>query len=296
MSHAVEVFHLSKSFQGNPAVKDISFTVDKGEVVGLVGPNGAGKSVTMRMLAGLIVPDSGQFALNGNLDPFSSSVLPSVSYLSQTQDFPKDTSLESLMGLCRHLSPEWDFELEAELLKRFPLPAKAQASQCSVGQKLQISLVCALSQRSDVILLDEPGGNLDPLARSTLNTALALAMDSYKPAVLIATHLLQSLERLVDRVLFISKGRLIHSLGADELSENYRRVSISFPSEVPAEFSLQDAIGAAVDGRTYTAILRCAIPEQLHSTCSAYGAKWTLFPVSLEQLFIELNKSEDAAT
>jgi ABC-2 type transport system ATP-binding protein len=288
MSAAIETFHLTKVFRGAPVVSDLTFSVSRGEVVGLVGPNGAGKSVTMRMLAGLMSPTSGEFALSGELSPYSKGKRPSVAYLSQTMDFPPDHTLGRLLDLCRSFSPTWDQPFCDELADRFRLSSDLVVSDASVGQKLQVGILCAFSQGANVLLLDEPAGNLDPLARANLGEAIALALDSNGPALFIATHLLGSLERMVDRILLLSSGRLLHELRMEEFVENYRRLQVVFPSEPPESFTIPGALCCRASVRSYEAVLPRAVPEAVQTICDPLGAKWSLYPLTLEELFVSL--------
>lgn len=295
MSPAIESFHLSKSFGRLSAVQGLTFSVADGEVLGLLGTNGAGKSVTARMLAGLVIPTSGEFALLGVPDPWRNdpAMRARVAWLSQTIDYPAGFSAAEVLSFCASVSPQWDREFQSELQQVFGLPLDRSASVLSLGQKLSLALICALSQRARVILLDEPSGNLDPLARIQLVEAVALALDRYSPAFLIATHLLHDFEGVFDRVLMLREGREVFSASMSDIVENYRRVRITFSDAVPAGFAIPGALCVASADKVWDAVLPSSVPEAVARTCNGLSARFEMHPIALSDLFVEMNRRRE---
>jgi ABC-2 type transport system ATP-binding protein len=277
------------------AVSGLSFSVADGEVLGLLGTNGAGKSVTARMLAGLMIPTSGEFALLGVPNPWRNdpSIRSRVAWLSQTIDYPSGFTAANVLSLCTSLAPQWDVAFQHELQEVFALPLDRSASVLSLGQKLSLALICALCQQARVVMLDEPSGNLDPLARVQLVEAVALALERYSPAFLIATHLLHDFEGVFDRVLMLRQGRALFEATMPDIVEHYRRVRVSFEYAPPADFSLPGALCPVVSERSWEAVLPSAVPEAVARTCDSLNARYELQPISLADLFVEMNRRRE---
>ncbi|MDZ7815063.1 MAG: ABC transporter ATP-binding protein [Planctomycetota bacterium] len=291
MAHALEAFHLSKSFGTVRAVHDLSMHVDEGEVVGLIGANGAGKSVTVRMLAGLMRPTSGNYAIFSNIMPRDDAgVRRKVAYLSQSLDFPEPLFVRDVLAMCEAVYPDWDKQFMDKLVSDFSLPLGRKARELSVGMKLRLSLVCAFAQRAGVILLDEPAGSLDPVVRNEFLENLAETLERHSPAVLFATHLMHSLERLVDRVVLLREGSLAYEEDMVNVAESYRRVQVVFEDTVPRDFSLPSVISSETRGRTWTGVISDYSAESVARICSNANATFEAWPIFLEDLFIALHQ------
>jgi len=289
MSAAVETFHLTRRFGSLLALEDLSFSVRRGEVFGLLGPNSAGKTVTVRILAGLMRPSDGGYALLGSLRPARDpAVRCRVAYISQTLDFPASMSVSDVLRFCASLYPAWDASLASSLLARFSLPPSRPARELSAGMKLRLAVVCALAQRPAVVLLDEPAGNLDPLARREFLSVLAEAMERDEPAVLFATHQLADLERMVDSFLVLREGRALFSASMEDVRSRCRRVEVFFPQAVPPSFSLSGALAASASGRVYRALVMPFVAEAVQRECASASARFDAFPVSLDEFFCSL--------
>ena len=289
MTSAIETFHLGKRFGSVCAVDDLTLSVAQGSVVGLLGPNGSGKTVTMRLLAGLIKPTSGEFAVFGRLNPYhDTSTRALIGYISQTLEFPQGLTVESTLGLCRSLYPSWNEDLQSDLVKRFELPLSRTTTELSLGIKLRLALACALCQRAKILLLDEPSGNLDPVIRTEFFQIMAdvLAMES--PAVLLATHVFSDLERIVERFIILNLGREHYSDSIDNLCERYRRVQVIFSDSVPIGFSLKNTIREKSSRRIHEAVVFPYVEEAVARSCAEAGGSFDAFPISLEELFVEL--------
>eukprot|EP01034_Spumella_vulgaris_P029776 gene29776-36871_t len=190
---------------------DISFDIPAGAVVGLVGRNGAGKSTLLQCLAGLVSPDAGSSELLGypSLD-LSDAVRERLGYVAQTPDlFGWMTVLEHLQTIGRAY-PRWNEERCLALALRLDLPLSTSVSKLSGGDQQKLSVVLALAHDPDVLLFDEPVASLDPLTRREFMRAIfSGAEPARERTILISSHILSDLERVVSHVAFIRDGRLI---------------------------------------------------------------------------------------
>ncbi|MFA4985410.1 MAG: ABC transporter ATP-binding protein [Candidatus Brocadiia bacterium] len=282
---SAETFHLSKSFGSVFALRDLNLFVKQGEVLGLLGRNGAGKSVTLRILAGLAFQSGGEFALFGHTNPYADpAIRQRVAFLSQTLDFPPSMSASDVLSFNAAIYPLWDSQFAESLARRLEIPLDRHTPDLSLGMKLRLAIICAVSARAELILLDEPAGNLDPLARAEFLSILAEILDRDGPSVIFATHIVSDLERVADRTAFIADGSLLLDIRSEELGSRYRRVQVVFESVVPDSFSLSGAMTPTARGRVYECILPRYSAEAVSRECP--GASVEAFPVSLEQVFV----------
>jgi ABC-2 type transport system ATP-binding protein len=203
---------------------DISFDIPAGAVVGLVGRNGAGKSTLLQCLAGLAAPDAGHSELLGcpSLD-LSDAVRERLGYVAQTPDlFGWMTVLEHLQTIGRAY-PRWNEERCLALALRLDLPLSTSVSKLSGGDQQKLSVVLALAHDPDVLLFDEPVASLDPLTRREFMRAIfSSAEPERERTILISSHILSDLERVVSHVAFIREGRLQAYDSWDAMLEHYR--------------------------------------------------------------------------
>lgn len=217
MTDIVKVQGLQKKFGKFQALRDVSFTIRSGEVVGFIGPNGAGKSTTIRALLGIIKRDAGIAEIFGK-DVWKDSleIHKRISYV------PGDVALwESLTGgeiidLFIKLHGSGDKEKRDYLIKRFELDPKKKAKGYSKGNRQKVGLIAALSVDSDLYIFDEPTSGLDPLMEQVFQEEVKKIKASGK-AILLSSHILSEVERLTDKVVIIRQGEIVETGTLDEL-------------------------------------------------------------------------------
>lgn len=206
----IEAEEFSKSYEGHPAVQSLSFTVQSGEILGLVGPNGAGKTTTLRALAGVLQPTAGTLRIAGfdiKAEPIEAkkrlAFIPDIPHL-----FDSLTVWEHLELTARiYELDEWK-EAGEKLLIEFEIDcaAKKMADQLSLGMSQKVMMCCALLHHPQVLLLDEPLTGLDPRGIRTLFSALQKCAAN-GASVMLSTHLLGQIGDLCDRLLIVKSGR-----------------------------------------------------------------------------------------
>ncbi len=210
MSSVLEFQNVVRGYRENePVVDDVSFSVGKGEVVGLLGRNGAGKTTLIRLAIGLLQPQGGSvraFGLSPTDRPVE--VKKRIGYVAEDQVLPAGESVHDLIVFHRFLFPDWDMELERQLRSRFGIPSQAKIGTLSKGQARQVALLCAVCHRPELLLLDEPAGGLDPAARREfLETAIQL-LNREGTAILFSSHQMSDVERIGARVVLIERGKV----------------------------------------------------------------------------------------
>ncbi len=213
--------------RGRDVLAGASFSVDGGEVVGLLGKNGAGKTTLMRIAMGMIEAQQGAVTVLG-LDPRERpvEVKRRVGYVSEDQILPPYLCVQEVVDLHRQLFPSWDDGLERDLRGRFDIPMASRIKTLSKGQARQVALLCAVSHRPELLLLDEPAGGLDPLARREfLETSIQLLNES-GTAILFSSHYMTDVERLAGRIVMLHGGKVLIDSELDSLREDYSVVLV----------------------------------------------------------------------
>lgn len=198
--------NLTKSFDKKQALEQLTFSLPKGEIIGVLGENGVGKSTLLKIIAGLYVPNSGSITVNGVDDP--ESLRNQMSFLIEPyQLYPKMTSAQ-LLNYYRDHYTDFDFTMGSGLLAEFEIPLKMQIATLSKGQQEKVCLAMALSRRVSLYIMDEPVAGFDPkFKRDLVKTVLKyLPQDA---TLLLATHLLRDLDTIFDRVLILKSNEAI---------------------------------------------------------------------------------------
>ncbi len=224
---AITVQNLTKRYPGTLAVDDISFTLPRGRILGLLGGNGAGKTTTISMLLGLLVPSSGRIAILGHdmaRDRFAA--LARMNFSSPYIALPARVSVAENLRIYGHLYdvPRLGRRI-AELAEQFNLNGllSRPAGELSAGQKTRVALAKSFINKPDLLLLDEPTASLDPDTGDFVRTALERYRAESGAAILLASHNMAEVERLCDDVLMMKSGRIVDAGAPADLISRYGR-------------------------------------------------------------------------
>jgi len=216
MSELLRCDRLTKTFGGTTALNNVSFTLDSGKIVGLLGPNGSGKTTLIKLINGLLTPNSGNILIEGELPgPITKA---KVAYL------PDNIYLNSWMTVQQIVEYFDDFyedflpERAYEMLQRLDISPKRRLKTLSKGNKEKVCLILVMSRQAKLYVLDEPIAGVDPAARDYV---ISTIINNYNPeaTVLISTHLISDIEQVLDEVLFIRDGQLLLHKTVDEIRE-----------------------------------------------------------------------------
>ena len=219
--NAIELKNVKKSF-GDFAIQDLTFSLPRGTICGLVGENGAGKSTTICLLMGALEADSGSISVLGT-DPVSSAFRDTKEDIGVVLDdtFFHGSLDAALIGkLMEKTYKNWDQAAYEDFLERFALPAKKRFKDYSRGMRMKLGIAVALSHHPKLLVLDEPTAGLDPIIRDeVIEIFRAFALESEDHAVLISSHILSDLEKLCDTIAFLHQGKLLFCEEKDRLLE-----------------------------------------------------------------------------
>jgi ABC-2 type transport system ATP-binding protein len=223
MNNILQVLELCKRY-GSFAL-DVTFDVPQGYIMGFVGPNGAGKTTTIKLILGMIRPDSGGISV------------PDRKHIGVVMDAPLYVDYWTLKGVESAISPfyqNWNAHKFSEYLKIFGLDAKKKVKELSRGMKVKLQIAAALSHDAKLLILDEPTSGLDPVARDEICDLLREFVTDDGRSVLFSTHITTDLEKTADYTTFILDGRIVFSGAKDTLLEKYARVTGGL-TEISAE-------------------------------------------------------------
>jgi len=212
----LEVKNLSKKYENTVALDSVSFKINAGKIIGLLGKNGAGKSTLIKIINGLLIPDSGVINFNGESLNYQFkdriAYLPERSYLDKSMD---------VMGAINYMSDfykSFNKDKALKLLKDLNLDSSKRISKMSKGMQEKLQLILVMAREADLYILDEPLGGVDPATRDyILDTILSNFNEG--ASVIISTHLIADIERILDEVIMIDNGKIVLSGEADVLRE-----------------------------------------------------------------------------
>ena len=233
MSAVLETSALTKRFGKNAALRECDLSLPSGKVIGLVGPNGAGKTTLLQLAVGLRTPTSGAIRVLG-LSPREETValLARVGYVGQDRPLYSDLTVAEMLELGRRLNTSWDGDFARERLARFRILLDRKIRALSTGQQAQVALTLALGKRPDLLLLDEPVANLDPVARLELLEELMGAVAEAGPTVVLSSNVLSDVERICEYVAILVDGRVRVAGEIEELERTHFLVTGPRPADV----------------------------------------------------------------
>ena len=221
MSSLISTKNLTCRFGNTIAVNNLSFTLNSGSILGFIGPNGAGKTTTLRMLLGLIPPDSGDSEILGcNSLKLTPEIKAKIGYVPEEDGLYGWKSVEKMLKFHGDFYPNYDHDYGKKLFEKFQLPAQTLVSKLSKGTKRRLSVVLALATKPDLLILDEPASGFDPAIRRVLLDCLAEFIRDGNRSVLISTHILTDIERIADQIAIIRNGGLLLQKDLDKLRED----------------------------------------------------------------------------
>ena len=205
---------LTKRYGKVSALENVSFDIGAGRIVGLLGPNGSGKSTLIKLANGLLQPNAGEILVCGRKPGAETKAL--VSYLPERSALPVWMNTEQLLDFYEDFYSDFRRNAAEEMLEHLGIAKSQRIRQMSKGTREKVQLIMVMSRKAKLYLLDEPIGGVDPATRDYI---LSTIISNYDPeaAVVISTHLIADVEKVLDEVIFINKGHVVLQSGVDEL-------------------------------------------------------------------------------
>ena len=223
-----QIAHVNKSYGGKPVVQDVSFAVQKGEILGLVGPNGAGKTTTIRMLMDIVKPDSGGISIFGH--KLDENVKNKIGYLPEERGLYRKMKVsDSLVYLAslKDVPSSVARDKSEALLKQVDMYAHRgkKVNELSRGMGQIIQFLVTIAHNPDLVVLDEPFSGLDPVNRMLLKNFI-LELKAQGKSVILSTHMMNEVEEMCDRIIMIDKGRVVLYGDLSEIKWRFRNNSV----------------------------------------------------------------------
>ena len=210
----LEINNLSKSYDNKVVLKDINLSITSGKIIGLLGKNGAGKTTLIKLINDLLTPTTGEILINGKKVGVESKKV--ISYLPERTYLNKQMKVSEVIDYFKDFYDNFDSNKAKKLLKDLDLDINQKLSKMSKGMQEKVQLVLVMSRNADLYILDEPLGGVDPATRDYILDTI-LSNFNENASVIISTHLISDIERILDEVIFIDKGNLILQSDADKL-------------------------------------------------------------------------------
>ncbi|MDR1066895.1 MAG: ABC transporter ATP-binding protein [Clostridiales bacterium] len=274
IDNVLEITGLCKDYD-EFSLKNVSFSLPKGRIMGFVGQNGAGKTTTIKSVLGMLRPSSGEIKiLGGALDQVKERV-------GVVMDSPYYASEWTVTSLEKAVSPfysNWSAESFHKALKNFSVSTTKKISDLSRGMKVKLMMAVALSHGAELLILDEPTSGLDPVARDELIEILADLRKSGK-SVLFSTHITSDLERVADYVTFIKNGEIIYSGDKKTLLQSYKAVKIKDITE--------ELKALVIGGREFDGVFEGMAPAE---SAGPFGA--AAVSPTLEEIVVYMSRED----
>ncbi len=210
----LEIKNLCKSFDHKEVLTGVNVSIPKGKIVGLLGKNGAGKTTLIKLINDLLTPTSGEILVKGHQIGVDSKKV--ISYLPERTYLNKQMKVSEVIEYFKDFYEDFDASKAEKLLKDLDLDINQKLSKMSKGMQEKVQLVLVMSRNADLYILDEPLGGVDPATRDYILDTI-LSNFNEKASVIISTHLISDIERILDEVVFIDKGKIVLQSDADKL-------------------------------------------------------------------------------
>ena len=230
MNELVEIVGLTKSYDArNVAVNNITITLPKGKIVGLLGPNGSGKTTLIKMMNGLLTPSQGSIRINGR--PVGVETKAHVAYLPDRTYLSGGKRISQILDFFCDFYADFSKEKALEMLSSLNIDPTVRLKTLSKGNKEKVQLILVMSRQADLYVLDEPIAGVDPAARDYI---LRTIINNYNPnaTVIISTHLIGDIEQVLDEVIFMRFGHLVLYTSVDNIREQHGKSVDAYFREV----------------------------------------------------------------
>lgn len=268
------------------ALEDVSFSLDRGYIMGFIGENGAGKTTTIRSILGAAKINSGKITVfGGDSIRDGMRIRERTAAVYDALMFPSHLRLHEVEKMLQCYYPKWDSALFREYAERFQLPKKTKCGEYSKGMQMKLMLSAALSHHAELLILDEPTSGLDPVTRDLLLEMLSGYIATGEGSVLFSTHITDDVERIADYITVLHRGKVWYTGAKDDLMEQYAVIQRGTP--MPEEL-VPHCIGLHKTPTGYAAMLPT-------DALASLPADAVYEPANTEDMLIYLAKEDETS-
>ncbi|MBK7046646.1 MAG: ABC transporter ATP-binding protein [bacterium] len=278
---------VSKLYGSTRALDDVSLDLLPGTIVGVLGPNGSGKTTLMGHLPGLLLPTSGTVETFGMpAAKLDDAALARIGYVSQVPQLMEWLTVGETIAFVRAGRERWDAALADRLLEDFALDPAKRVGTLSPGLRQRLAILVAVAPRPELLIMDEPAASLDPVARNDfLRLVMELIQDGNR-TILISSHVLSDVEKVVDTVLVINGGQVHCHQSLDELRETYHRVDVTaVGADLPDPLPLPGLLTVTGDRRRAMAVCGHVPRHQVEAAARALGVEARVRGLEFEEIY-----------
>lgn len=214
MEKILQVKHLTKKFGRKTVLEDINFNVGRGQIVGLLGRNGQGKTTLLKLINDLLVPTEGEILINGKRPGIESKRV--IAYLPERTYLDKTFTIQETLKMFSEFYEDFNLEKAEKLLETLDLPTDERIIKMSKGMQEKLQLVLVMARPAELYILDEPLGGVDPATRDYILDTILSNFET-GASVIMSTHLISDIERILDQVLILDHGKIVLQGKADEI-------------------------------------------------------------------------------
>ena len=284
----IEVKGLSKKYEGNKALNDITLSIQEGVVFGLIGTNGAGKSTFLRTLAGILKPESGMVKVD-NQEVYENEVIKrNIFFISDEQYFFANATVDDMKNFYVKMYPLFDEIRYTQLMGQFGLEGNRKINTFSKGMKKQVSVILGICANTKYILCDETFDGLDPVMRQAVKSLFVMEIENRQLTPIIASHNLRELEDICDYIGVLHKGGVLFSEDLCDLKLNIHKIQCVFKNDFDREEFVNEVsiTQTEIRGTLYTFTVRGDRTELENVMATKDMIFSEILPLSLEEIFI----------
>jgi ABC-2 type transport system ATP-binding protein len=293
MTNAIETFRLTKQYDGKRVVDSLDLRVPTGSVYGLLGRNGAGKSTTIKMLMGMVHPDSGRAELLGEeASNLTNETRARIAYLAEGHPMYGWMTVEEIVRFTRSFYPRWNDILVDQILDHFELSPRKKLRRLSRGQQAQVSLALAVAPDPELLVLDDPTLGLDTVVRRDFLESLIQIIQRQGRTILFSSHILGDVERVADRIGIMVGGVLRVDCRTETFRESVRKIVLEFIGAPPESPAIPGLVSCRQFGGNFEIVLVGYDDAQREAVERLEPRSIEVLELNLEDAFIEYTRGQ----
>lgn len=283
----IELSGVSKHYDGLEALNQVSLSVQKGSIYGLVGSNGAGKTTLLKLLAGVYRPDSGEIQINSQPVYENNKIKSKLIFIPDFLYYFFNYTIQDMANFYADIYPQWNQDRFSRLQTVFNIDLKRRIKTLSKGMQRQVAFWLALSTMPEVLILDEPLDGLDPVMRQKVKNLLIQDVADRDMTIIISSHNLRELEDICDYIGILHQGKMLIQKDLDDLKLDIHKIQVAFSSDMPPTL-LHDmqSVYHEQRGSVLILIVRGIYDEIIERLQSYHPAILDVLPLTLEEIFI----------